>query len=150
MFKWLIFIIYYLAVSLLHLKFSMFLGNPLPDPFQGVRLATFADHFAVISLAGLLLIIVYQALNGLRRGVTFFFWGIWFLFVLLVDHFLIDRLEGGEVWRQVNVSIEARTCCGRQACLRGCFDQEHIREHIRFIQSVAKGPFVAGNVLDCC
>lgn len=91
MLKWFVFIFYYLAVSLLHLKFSMFLGTPLPSPLQNIRPIYFVNHALVISFLILLLMIVLQALNGKRRRETLLFWALWLVSVYMSDQFLVFK-----------------------------------------------------------
>lgn len=84
-------IAYYLAVSLLHLRFSLFLDQPLPGVFGNIRPISLVDPLLIVLLALLILAILYQMVKYPWRWGIVFFWGIWIFSAVMVDRFLLFK-----------------------------------------------------------
>lgn len=84
-------IAYYLAVSLLHIRFSLFLDQPLPGVFGNIRPISLVDPLLIVLLALLILVILYQTVKYPWRWGLVFFWGIWIFSAAMVDRFLLFK-----------------------------------------------------------
>ncbi len=83
---------YFLAVSLLHLDFSLLLMDaPLPDLLGDTRLIDLVDPVLLVLLGLLIATVLYQIARYPWRWRLLFFWGIWIVSVLLVDRFFLFK-----------------------------------------------------------
>lgn len=80
-------LIYWLAISLLHLKFSIFLVSRHATPLGGIRPSDYSKQGAIALAIGLALFIAWRAFHGRERFKTLLYW-----FFLAVAVFSADRL----------------------------------------------------------
>ena len=89
--QWSIFFGYFFAVTLLHLEVSKLLIEPLFFLSRNLVLLNYFNMFAFATLAVWIGVMVKQARQGNRRLVTWIYWGVLIVTVLLADHYLLFK-----------------------------------------------------------
>ncbi len=82
-------LVYWLGLSLLHLKFSMLFVIPRATPLGEIRLSSYSKPGAMVLVIGLSLFIAYRAFKGRQRVKTLVYWFLIAVMVRASDRFLI-------------------------------------------------------------